>query len=99
MVSSREIPGGQVIIDARPVELYNIGHIPTAISIPADSGSLPNSPKEKKTIVYCSGMGCKDSSNLAKRLKENGWKNVKIYEGGWEEWVITGHEVEKSDVL
>ena len=50
-----------VLVDARPAEEYAAGHIPGAISIPADrvKEEAARLPKDKATplIFYCRGFG------------------------------------------
>ncbi|NIQ98282.1 MAG: rhodanese-like domain-containing protein, partial [Desulfuromonadales bacterium] len=45
-------------------------------------------------VVYCSGYGCPDSFDLAVRLIEDGYRNVRLFEGGLPEWREAGLPVE-----
>jgi len=83
---------GTVIIDARPEFQYQFGHIPTAINIPYDRESLielvdKNSLKSKSLIVYCSSSHCNAAELLAQKLRDLGCQKVRIYSGGWEDWI------------
>jgi rhodanese-related sulfurtransferase len=85
---------GVTFVDARATDLYLYeGHIAGAISLPVlefDSvfplvkDRLP-SPDEE-IVCYCSGFGCEESTELARRLTEAGYRSVYVYEGGWPEW-------------
>ena len=58
-----------IVIDVRPVEKFQMGHIPMAVNIPLyqiQQGRV-TLPKSKKLIVYCESGG---TSMLAARLLE-----------------------------
>lgn len=82
-----------IIIDARQAEQFQKGHIPGAINIFAldePDNKVPkilDLPQNKKIIVYCDGGNCDLSMELSKELKKVfGFKQVFLYEAGWEEW-------------
>lgn len=90
-VKQASLQGNPTLIDARNEVSFNIGHIPNAINLPVDS----DNDKIKlavatynNIIVYCTGASCPDSKKLAAKLIAAGAENIKIYPGGWEEWVI-----------
>ncbi|MEF3253964.1 MAG: hypothetical protein K6348_00125 [Deferribacterales bacterium] len=78
-----------VLIDARPPVAYKAGYIPGAIVIPAAEleKHVDKLPKDKNTtlIFYCVG-GC-SSPTAAIKAKSLGYKNVKIYAGGFPDWI------------
>lgn len=80
-----------VVIDSRPKrKKYDKGHIPTAISVPdmyfdKMKGDLP-SDKEKLLVFYCGGVKCKLSHKSADKAIAMGYKNVKVFSGGYPEW-------------
>lgn len=83
--------GRAVFIDARPPDFYEEGHIPGAINLPvaeALGGDLRGLPESRRTplIVYCSGGDCEDSRIVLGALLRNGFTDVSIFEGGWDEW-------------
>lgn len=85
---------GVTFVDARAKDFYLYeGHIAGAISIPVlefDSvfpevkDRLPSFDEE--IVSYCSGFGCEESLELARKLREAGYRRVYVYEGGWPEW-------------
>jgi len=96
---------GVTFVDARAEDFYRYqGHIRGAISLPVtefDSAfplvkdRLP-SPDEE-IVCYCSGFGCEESTELARRLTEKGYRLVYVYEGGWPEWSEAGHPADVED--
>ncbi|MGC9062921.1 rhodanese-like domain-containing protein [Calditerrivibrio sp.] len=78
-----------ILIDARPPMAYKAGYIPGAIVIPAAEleKHVDKLPKDKNTtlIFYCVG-GC-SSPTAAIKAKSLGYKNVKIYAGGFPDWI------------
>jgi len=90
---------GAVPVDARPRDVYVLGHLPGALSLPlADlDNALPGFrsqiPFNRTVITYCSGFGCQDSFDLAMQLIQIGYRDVRVYEGGLPEWQAAGQPV------
>ena len=85
--------GQAIFLDARKKGDYDAGHIKGALrcfleefdaEYPLVKDKLP---KEALIITYCGGDECELSLFLARNLKIEGYTNVKIFFGGWEEWV------------
>ena len=91
-----------VFIDSRSLEAYHRGHIPGAISIPLEevkSGRedlLASIPEAMEIIIYCEGGDCQASLNLARWLESRGFKNLRVFSGGWLEWTQAGLPVEAN---
>jgi len=92
--------GQAVFVDARSPEEYEAGHIAGALSVPLYDPasdmiweSLAVSPVAD-VVVYCSADLCQDSLILARRVSRLGWRNAKVYVGGWLEWRDAGLPVE-----
>ncbi len=91
-----------VIVDARPRDEYEAGHIPGALCLPyEEAGFDPEAlerfdPGGKPVIVYCGGGACELSTNLALRLVEAGKKRVLVFMGGWTSWEAAGYPVERG---
>jgi len=89
-------PEGVKLIDSRPYQgKYVGGYIPTALSLPDSEFDKKTDllPKDKNTtlVFYCEGPECKLSHSSAKRAEKLGYKNVKVFPGGYPEWVAKGN--------
>ena len=74
-----------VIVDVRSKTSYNIGHIPTAISIPHGFFSYAKNPppKDKYIILYCHGG--LTSPAAGQRMLADGYKYIFVW-GGITDW-------------
>jgi rhodanese-related sulfurtransferase len=100
---------GLLFIDSRSRDDYAAGHIPGALAIPLDSvqrsgkteagsewaGTL-DFPGAQTLIVYCEGGDCQTSIALAKIIHDKGYKDIRIFTGGWAEWSGAGLPEERS---
>ena len=84
--------GGAVFLDARTLELYEKGHIQGARSLPigefdqrADKVFM-DFPGDTLFVTYCDGEDCALSAELALKLKEIGYDNVRVLHNGWSVW-------------
>jgi rhodanese-related sulfurtransferase len=70
------------LLDVRPVDEYEKGHIPKATSIPLEKlkNRLEEIPKDKLVITYCRGMFCLVADEAVKILIKNGYNAKKIEE-------------------
>lgn len=90
---------GAVLVDARPQDVYELGHLPGSLSLPLDNlenalaGFRNQVPLSLTIITYCSGFGCQDSFDLAMQLILAGYRDVRVYEGGFPEWQAAGRPV------
>jgi rhodanese-related sulfurtransferase len=79
-----------VLIDVRPAEEFEAGHIPGAISIPAESLSAhaDELPRDRTIVAYCRGEYCLWAEEAVAQLRERGFEAHRL-EGGWPEWVTS----------
>ncbi|PJZ24278.1 sulfurtransferase [Leptospira hartskeerlii] len=72
-----------VLIDVRPENEYNSGHLPGSISIPLKElkSKLDKLPKRKKIFAYCRGKYCVLSEEAVKILRTEGYNAYRIPEG------------------
>ncbi|MCI0469834.1 MAG: hypothetical protein L0Y62_07215 [Nitrospirae bacterium] len=85
-----------MVFDARPPAPYQEAHIPGAKLLPApafDKFYPQVLPQDKNTpiVYYCVG-GCLSPTNFM-RTKALGYANVKVYTGGFPDWVQTDYAV------
>lgn len=87
-----------LFLDARSRADYQLGHIKGALNLPVHKGDFGERLQEfslkvdhkKELIVYCDGIGCPSSPELASVLKGLGYRDVKILINGWTEWMMAG---------
>ena len=75
--------GAVTVLDVRPAEEYNAGHIPGAISIPLKElqQRLSDLPRDQEIVAYCRGPYCVLSIQAVEMLRAKGFKAVRIEEG------------------
>jgi len=92
-----------IFLDARSETDYKAGHISKALNLPFEEFEKyypkvePLLTKDKNIITYCDGTECEASLFLARLLRDKGFKNLKIFFGGWTEWNKAGLPVQKSN--
>jgi rhodanese-related sulfurtransferase len=72
-----------VILDVRPTEEYDAGHIPGAVSIPADqlSERLAELPTDAEIVAYCRGAYCVLAHEAVRLLTAHGRRAVRLADG------------------
>ncbi|MEK6566549.1 MAG: rhodanese-like domain-containing protein [Bacteroidota bacterium] len=90
-----------LFVDSRHPYEFKLGHIPGSLNIPLNTfeesrSILAAMPKDKLLVTYCDGVDCNSSMQLAAKLFEAGFTNVKIFFSGWQEWKSHGLPVEQS---
>ena len=93
--------GKAVFIDSRHAFDFRRGHIRAALNIPLtemDSmqKTITSLPRGRILIVYCDGVECNSSIELASKLHAQGFGGVRIFFGGWQEWTSQKLPVEVS---
>ena len=84
--------GSAVFIDARTPDLYQEGHIQGARNMPvAEFDQLADKvlmefPEDTLFVTYCDGEDCDLSGQLALKLKQIGYENVRVLHNGWTVW-------------
>ncbi len=86
-----------LVVSNDPQESYDEGHIPGAVSFPwATKLKLPVTlPRNKTLILYCSCAHEEDSTDIAEKLSQMGYRNIKVLEGGFLKWMELKYPVEK----
>jgi rhodanese-related sulfurtransferase/DNA-binding HxlR family transcriptional regulator len=81
--------GDAVLVDVRPREEYDAGHIDKARSIPLDEleQRLAELPADQEVIAYCRGPFCAYAHEAVRLLRADG-RQARRLEEGWPEWRI-----------
>ncbi len=90
--------GSVVLVDVRPAEEYQAGHIPGALSVPL--GELPRRlrelPARKEIVAYCRGPYCLMAFDAVRLLRQRGRRARRLVEG-FPEWRAAGLPVEEEE--
>jgi len=93
--------GTHLVLDARPPELFAMGHLPTSLSFPyalrdqAYQDFAPILTPDQRIIVYCSESTCDEALELGRWLKEMGHENTTLFIGGVAEWMEMGYPLSR----
>lgn len=79
-----------VVIDARDAGQFAKGHIPGAINMDWRQvlAQRDRIPRNKPVLIYCNTGSLSAQAGFALRVA--GWDNVRILQGGMEEWKAKG---------
>lgn len=88
---------GAMVIDVRPAEEYEAGHIPGAINIPVDElpRHLASLPQEQEIVAYCRGPYCMLAFEAVARLRKAGYRARRL-EDGFPEWKAESRPVDSG---
>ncbi len=83
--------GDVVLVDVRPAEEYEAGHIEGARSIPIGEleDRLAELPADREIVAYCRGPFCAYAHVAVRRLRADGRRARRLQEG-WPEWRLAG---------
>lgn len=95
-----EIEAGTVtVIDALPESYWAQQHLPGALNLvegDVDARAATLLPDKSAAIVtYCSNSSCQNSQVVAARLEGLGYRNVRKYREGIQDWVDAGLPTER----
>lgn len=90
---------GIIAVDVRSTEDWQAGHLPGALSMPAERAEdllhlLPPPELDHNIVVYDSGGG-EPSDQVASLLRARGWTSARRLVGGFAEWTEEGEEIER----
>lgn len=83
-----------IVIDVRPREEFEAGHIAGAISIPLSrlKQRLSRLPKGKQIVAYCRGRYCVLAAEVVRQLRARGYDALRLTDG-YLEWRDAGYPV------
>ncbi|MGQ0750217.1 MAG: ArsR/SmtB family transcription factor [Betaproteobacteria bacterium] len=83
------------VVDVRPREEYEAGHLRGAINVPLSDleQRLNDLPREREVVAYCRGPFCVLSFEAVARLRDKGYTARRL-ETGFPEWKVAGLPVE-----
>jgi rhodanese-related sulfurtransferase len=91
-----------VLVDALAPMSYARSHLPGAINLPPDwvdeRGPRRLPDRDAEIVVYCTNATCESSQLVAARLVELGYRNVRHYAGGKQDWIAAGLPLEGGGV-
>ncbi|HKH90180.1 MAG TPA: metalloregulator ArsR/SmtB family transcription factor [Gemmatimonadaceae bacterium] len=89
--------GDVTVLDVRPREEYDAGHIPGALSVPVAEleRRLGELPKRKEVIAYCRGPWCVYSVEAVEVLREHGFR-ARRADDGLPDWRAAGRSVARG---
>jgi rhodanese-related sulfurtransferase/DNA-binding transcriptional ArsR family regulator len=84
-----------IVVDVRPAEEYEAGHIPGALSVPVAElkRRLRELPKNREVIAYCRGQYCVYSLDAVTLLRKHGYRARRAHDG-LPDWRAAGLPVE-----
>lgn len=75
--------GEVTVLDVRPQEEYQAGHLPGALSVPLKEleRRLSELPRDRDIVAYCRGPYCMLAVEAVKMLRARGFKAIRLEEG------------------
>jgi len=85
------------VLDVRPKEEFDAGHVRGAINIPIEEleQHLEQFDPEQEIVAYCRGPHCILAFDAVARLREKGFRAHRL-ENGYPEWKVAGLPVETT---
>ena len=92
--------GEVTVLDVRPFEEYEAGHIPGALSVPLAElrKKLKELPRDREIVAYCRGPYCVLAVEAVEMLRKNGFTATRLSEGV-PDWRAKGLPVEAEHKL
>jgi rhodanese-related sulfurtransferase/DNA-binding HxlR family transcriptional regulator len=89
--------GEVVVVDVRPREEFEMGHIPGALSIPLSQleGHFSEIDPEREIVAYCRGPYCVLAAEAVKSMRRRGYRAFRLVDG-YPEWREAGLPVETT---
>jgi len=95
--------GTVTVLDALAGAYWEKQHLPGAIPVHAEHVDqvhrdlLPD--RDALIVMYCSNPACGNSQDLATKLERLGYRNVRKYREGIEDWAAAGLPLESGELV
>jgi len=89
-----------LLLDVLPADAHEEWHIPGSRNAAVyesaflDHVARFDAPKDEPVVVYCSSPRCQASAEAARKLTEAGFRDVRVFAGGRQEWSDAGFPAE-----
>ena len=94
--------GTVVVLEALPPDHFDMEHLPGAKNLPLEGlderVSALVSEKSSPIVTYCSDSACSNSKVAASTLRSLGYADVRVFEGGKQEWIDAGLPIDRGSV-
>jgi 3-mercaptopyruvate sulfurtransferase SseA len=77
---------------------YRATHIPGSLHFSTPAETLNELGRDDEIVVHCSNPSCMASIVLYQLLERNGYRNLRRFAGGLQEWQQTGYPLEGTMV-
>lgn len=86
-----------MVLDVRPRDEFDVGHVPGAINVPLTEldARLSSLPADREIVAYCRGPYCILAFEAVALLRARGF-HVRRLEDGFPEWKAAGLKVEAA---
>ena len=90
--------GRVMVLDVRPPEEYDAGHLMGAISVPLSElkRRLKKLPRKREIVAYCRGPYCVMATEAVELLRRNGYRATRL-DLGVPEWQKMGFPIEVTN--
>lgn len=85
------------VLDVRPEEEFDAGHVPGAVNVPLTDLEqyLEHLPEKQQVVAYCRGPHCVLAFEAVAQLRKQGYSAQRM-EDGFPEWKSAGYPVETA---
>lgn len=88
------------LVEALPEETFRQQHLPGAVNVPPDHAKQRTpqvlADKSADIVVYCANAECTASEKVADELIKQGYRRVRRYVEGKQDWVEAGLPTERE---
>jgi rhodanese-related sulfurtransferase len=88
------------VVEALPPMYFDDAHLPGAMNLPHDRvrelapALLPD--RDAPVVVYCASLSCQNSAITTRELIAMGYRDVREYAAGKQDWLDAGLPVERG---